>query len=332
MGYDRARSRAGAGRLLARDVPDLRVLVELWPEVDSVWMGAAPVPEILHRALIACAHLVRAGLVRSLSPLAPLMYSATSLIRWGEQRGGMVVAVHGRTAAGEKAERSWHLLAEGEDGPMIPVMAVEAVVRALLEARGPQPGARPATRDVELSDYDPLLARRRIYTGTRDDTVDAPLYARLLGTAWHELPAEIRDMHDLHGGLATRGAAAVERGAGFLARLVASAIGFPASASEIPVTVRFAAVDGVETWTRSFGDQTFSSAQFAGRGRNAQLLCERFGWLTFAMALVVEGGRLKLVLRRWSVLGIPLPVWLCRARATSRRGGPFGSTSRSVIR
>ena len=92
---------------------------------------------------------------------------------------------------------------------------------------------------------------------------------------------------------------------------VAAQIGFPASADEIPVTVRFAAVDGVEIWTRSFGRETFASEQFAGQGRDAQLLCERFGWLTFAMALVVEGGGLELVPRRWSVLGIPLPMWLC---------------------
>ena len=139
----------------------------------------------------------------------------------------------------------------------------------------------------------------------------APLYARVLGSAWHELPAEIRAMHDLHSGLTARGTAAVERGASFLARLVAGAIGFPASADEVPVTVRFAAEDGVEIWTRTFGEQTFSSAQFAGQGRDAHLLCERFGWLTFAMALVVEGGRLKLVPLRWSVLGVSLPEWLC---------------------
>lgn len=139
----------------------------------------------------------------------------------------------------------------------------------------------------------------------------APLYARVLGSAWHALPAEIREMHDLHSGLTARGTAAVERGTGFLARVVAGAIGFPASAAEIPVTVRFAAVDGVETWTRTFGEQAFSSAQFAGQGRDAHLLCERFGWLMFAMALVVDGGRLKLVPRRWNVLGVPLPPWLC---------------------
>ena len=307
------------------DVPDLRVLAELWPEVESVWMGAGPVPEIWHRALIACAHLVRLGLVRSLSRLAPLMHFLSSTLGWGERRGGMFVVVTGRTAAGATVQRSWHLLAEGDDGPMIPAMAVEAVIRALLEGRAPRPGARAAMRDVELADYEPLFARRRIYTGTRNDAVATPLYARLLGAAWHELPAEIRAMHDLHSGLTARGTADVERGPRFVARLLARAIGFPASAAAIPVMVRFTAEDGVETWTRSFGKQTFSSAQFAGRGRNAQLLCERFGWLEFAMALVVEGGRLSLVLRRWSLLGIPLPMCLCpRVSAhESVEGGRF---------
>ena len=34
------------------------------------------------------------------------------------------------------------------------------------------------------------------------------------------------------------------------------------------------------------------------------------------MALVPEEGRLRLVLRRWSAFGVPLPTWLCpRSRA-----------------
>jgi hypothetical protein len=274
-------------------------------------MGAGPVPEIWHRALIALSHLVRLGLVRSLSPLAPLMHLMSSRLAWGERRGGMFVTVAGRTAAGDAAQRSWHLLAEGEDGPMIPAMAVEAVIRGLLDGRAPPPGARAAMRDVELVDYERMFARWRIHTGTRNEAIAAPLYARLLGAAWGELPSEIRAMHDLRSGLTARGTADVERGRSLLARLLARAIGFPASTAAIPVAVRFVAENDVETWTRSFGNQTFSSAQFAGRGRNAQLLCERFGWLTFAMALVVERGRLSLVLRRWQLLGIPLPMWLC---------------------
>lgn len=33
------------------DVPDLQVLPALWPELRSVWFGAGPVPELLHRGL-----------------------------------------------------------------------------------------------------------------------------------------------------------------------------------------------------------------------------------------------------------------------------------------
>jgi hypothetical protein len=109
------------------DVPDLRALPELWPEAKTVWMGAGPVPEILHRALIALAWLVRLDLLRALTPLAPLMYLATNRLGWGEHRGGMFVAVEGGDAAGALVKRSWHMVAEGDDGPLIPSMAVEAL-------------------------------------------------------------------------------------------------------------------------------------------------------------------------------------------------------------
>jgi hypothetical protein len=42
-----------------------------------------------------------------------------------------------------------------------------------------------------------------------------------------------------------------------------------------------------------------------------RLIVEKFGPLRFSMALVPDGNRLNLVLRRWSAFGIPLPMWLC---------------------
>ncbi len=50
--------------------------------------------------------------------------------------------------------------------------------------------------------------------------------------------------------------------------------------------------------------------QFLGSGRYEGLLCERFGPFTFGLALVVQGSKLELVVRRWSLLGIPLPLRL----------------------
>ena len=295
------------------DVPDLRALAELWPDAKTIWMGAGPVPEILHRALAALAWLVRLRLLPTLSILAPLMYFATNHLRWGEHRGGMFVEVEGINESGAPLKRSWHLLAEGDDGPLIPSMAVEALVRGALEGRRPSPGARAAVQELELDAYQELFANRTIYTGARDDAPAGtmPLYARILATAWDGLPVEIRRLHDVSGTSSARGRASVERGGGGLARMVATIMGFPKAAADTSVSVRFTASGDEETWTRRFGDDCFSSRQFAGRGRSQGLLCERFGPLAFSMALVPERGRLSLVLRRWSAFGIPLPMWLC---------------------
>jgi hypothetical protein len=293
------------------DVPDLQALADLWPDARTIWMGAGPVPEILHRALAALAWLVRLRLLPSLLPLAPLMHVASNRLAWGEHRGGMFVRIRGTTAAGASIERSWHLLAEGDDGPLIPSMAIEALIRKALTGAVPRPGARPAVRELELDDYDRSFARRTIYAGTREmPASSAPLYARLLGPAWDCLQREIRGMHDISDSATATGQARVERGRGFLARLVSRAFGFPEAGSDIVVSVRFDVADGRERWTRRFGRKAFSSEQFAGKARSDALLCERFGPLTFAMALVAENQRLRLVLRRWSFLGAPLPMWL----------------------
>jgi Domain of unknown function (DUF4166)/Saccharopine dehydrogenase NADP binding domain len=291
------------------DVPDLRALAELWPEAASIWMGAGPVPEILHRALTALAWAVRLRLLPTLAPIAPLMRFAMNHLRWGEHRGGMFVEIEGLGASGSVIRRSWHLLAEGEDGPLIPSMAVEALVRKALRGQIPIAGARAAMSDLELEDYEELFRDRTIYAGIRDDasTAAMSLYPRILGAAWNTLPQEIRAIHTA---VRADGRAGVERGQGLLSRWAAFLTGFPKPATDIRVTIQFDVAAGVETWTRTFGDQRFSSRQFAGTGRSANLLCERFGPLTFSMALVVENERLSLVLRRWRVFGIPLPMWL----------------------
>lgn len=290
------------------DVPDLRALSALWPSARRVWMGAGPVPEVLHRALIAFSWLVALGWARSLTPLTPLMHRAANLLRWGEHRGGMFVTVAGVDGAGKALSRSWHLLAEGDDGPLIPSMAVEAIVRRCLAGQAPAPGARAATVDVELEDYERLFEARAIHTGLLVSLPgDAPLYRRVLDGAWDRLPEAVRAMHD--DVTCAIGSAQVERGGGPLAWIAASILGFPRAGTH-DLRVDFSAYNGRETWRRTFGTQSFSSTQYAGQGRSQHLVCERFGPLEFAMALVIEGAKLRLVLRRWRAFGIALPLWL----------------------
>jgi hypothetical protein len=298
------------------DVPDRVLLPMLYPELNSVWIGAGPRPALWHRALSTLAWLVRLKILPSLSFLAPLMYWVVNRLRWGEHRGGLFVEVDGR---------SWHMIAEGAAGAAIPSMAAAALIGKWLDGRPPLPGARACTSDLEIEDYARLFAGRAIVTGMRDPKPGAPLYRNFLGSAWDSLPAEIRDMHDGTGVWVARGRADIERGRGPLAGIAAWINRFPPAGRDVPIEVRFSSKDGRETWTRDFNGRRFASVQHEGRGRGAGLIWERFGPIAFGIAMIVGDGRLRLDVRRWTVFGIPLPG-LLRPRGNtfeSAEGGRF---------
>jgi hypothetical protein len=293
------------------DVPDLRVLPELWPDLDELWVGAGPVPALLHRLLSLLSWLVRLRLLRSLVWLAPLFHLVINNLRWGEHRGGMFVDVAGENRQGGAVRRSWHLLAEGDDGPLIPSMAAEALVRRCLDGRTPEPGARSGARALELRDYEWLFHKRTIVSGCREqEPAAAPLYQRVLGDAWLELPAAVRELHDVSVKRRFSGLVDVERGTGRLAALIAARFSLPPAGQAQPLSVEFEPHAGQETWSRRFGQHLFSSRQWAGQGRSEYLLCERIGPLVFHMALVLTNGRLNLVQRRWFCFGLPMPLAL----------------------
>lgn len=288
------------------DVPDLQVIPPEHPTMTDIWMGAGPVPEILHRILNLLAQArARLGLP-SLVPFSRLFYFVLNRMRFGEDRGGMFVRARG-VADGKPIERSWHLLAEGDDGPFIPSMAIEAIVRRLSAGNRPPPGARSGVRALELVDYEPLFAARRIFTGFRQDDAAEPLYRRILGSAFGDLPPRLRELHGGDGSRRWVGVASVRRGGGLLARLVTALIGFPKAGAQVPVSVTFARADGVERWTRTFAGRSFSSVQACGTGRTSYLLMERFGIASFAIALIVQDKCLLFFPRNWSLARIPMP-------------------------
>ncbi len=293
------------------DVPDLRALPSLWPETRDVWMGAGPVPEILHRALNFFAWLVRLRILPRILFLAPMMETVMRRASWGEHRGGMFVDVTGEDDKGAIIQRSWHLLAEGKDGPMIPSMAIEAIIRKIVRGEAIEKGAR--TPELTLEEYEVPFAARAIYAGCREDQPAQvlPLYRKILGDVWDKLPLEIRAMHDVTDLAEASGAADIERGTSPLSGLAARLMRFPPAGKNVPLRVKFAVRNGVESWTRDFGGKNFTSRQYAGTGRSDRLVVEKFGPLRFSMALVTSESKIQLVLRRWSAFGIPLPLWLC---------------------
>jgi hypothetical protein len=140
-----------------------------------------------------------------------------------------------------------------------------------------------------------------------------PLYRRILGMPYEALPQVVRRMHDFDGECVAEGRAAVNHGNGWFARRIARAFGFPRADEDVAITVTFRRDGDREFWRRDFGGQVFSSIQEEGRGRLDRLLCERFGPFAFGLALLVDGQQLRFVLRRWSVYGWPMPLWLAPA-------------------
>jgi hypothetical protein len=289
------------------DVPDLQVLPDVWPGLNSIWMGAGPVPEILHRMLIGLSWLVRIHLLPSLLPFASLFHFVMNILRWGDHRGGMFVLIHGLDQDGKQVERSWHLVAEGNDGPFIPSMGVTALIKNILAGKKPLSGARPGTQDVELEDYETIFETKNIYMGQRENsesTNNAPLYQRLLGNAWESLPASLKKIHTVQ---KAEGRAKVEVGRNPLAWLIANVVGFPKAGDDIPVNVSFEIKNNGELWQRTFASRAFSSFHSEGNGYSDRLLSEQFGPFRLGMALVIDDGKLSLIVRNWSMLGIPLP-------------------------
>ena len=136
---------------------------------------------------------------------------------------------------------------------------------------------------------------------------DSCLYSRLLEDDWPPLPQSVKTLHCRSARLTATGRATVERGTGLLARFIGGVFRFPIAAADVEVTVQFDLDEIAERWTRTFGTRSFSSTQYAGKGRYRSLLCERFGPFVFGMSLLPDAGRLRLIVRRWSVFGIPLP-------------------------
>ncbi|MCK0098070.1 DUF4166 domain-containing protein [Qipengyuania sp. S6317L1] len=306
------------------DVPDLQVIPPQHPTMTDIWMGAGPVPEALHRALNFLAKVRHLFRLPSLVPFSRLFYSVLNIMRFGEHRGGMFVTAKG-CANGRLVEQSWHLLAEANDGPLIPSMAIEVLIRKAIAGNQPEVGARPAVNALDLSDYDLAFKDRKIFTGIRDDLAHGPIYRTALGSAFYSLPPQVIELHDSMTERQWVGTAEICRGTSLLAKIVAFCLSAPPNGDNTPVTVTFKPDDNGELWTRNFGGKLFKSHQRLGKEKNAYLIVEKFGPIDVALAPIIEEQRFRLVPRRWSVFGIPLPKSLLPEGNTfeSQEGGLF---------
>lgn len=297
----RRESFGAAGRrwIALAEIPDCDLLPAALPGRPSAIFRAGNDLGFQMIALWLASWPVRWGWVSSLSGAAGWLLPLQRLTgRAGGERSAMQVVVKG-----SRIERRWTLVASKGDGPEIPTLAAVLIAEEILAGRV-EPGARDASQLLALAQFDPAFAGLAI----RHETVERPappLYARVMGERFDALPPAVRDMHDFNGDGGAAGEGEVVRGTHPLARLMGWIVRFPPSGSYL-LHVSFAERGGVETWTRQFGPHRFASRL----SQHGDSVVERFGPMRFAFALPSDGQGLEMVLRRWSVFGVPLPRWL----------------------
>ncbi len=301
------------------DVPDLALLPDRLPGTPAVSFFAGTDALWHNLGLWLLSWPVRRGWLRRPERFAgPL----STLQRWTRGPGSLRSAFEMRLfgiAAGRRLERRWTLIAERGDGPEIPSLAIPLLLGKLASG-ALVPGARDAGGLLTLEDFEPSLAGLATAHALSERELPPPLYARLMGERFAALPPSVRAIHEVLRDGGAAGEAIVERGRNPLVRMIASMHGFPSEGAH-RLHVDFAERDGVERWTRHFSGRPFSSELGERGGR----LTERFGLIRFAFDLPSDETGLRMVIRRWWLGPVPLPLFLapkCEAREWEE-GGRF---------
>lgn len=240
----------GWREVVLADTPDLDVMAERQAPAGLAVFRAGVESKWAVRWLGRLSRLVRWGLVRDLTGLAPLLNWMAGPLGWfASDRGGMIVEALGRDAAGRSVSARWALWAEPGLGPNVPAAPAAAVLRDFLDGGL---GGWPRL-DAILAQLPPGIHTRRDVTWR---TVPG-LFQKLLGPKFAVLPPTVRAAHAGTAAVRMTGQA-VARGSP-LAAPVRWLLGLPGQGRH-PARVDIELDrSGDELWTRRFGRGRFAT-------------------------------------------------------------------------
>jgi hypothetical protein len=133
----------------------------------------------------------------------------------------------------------------------------------------------------------------------------APLFRRILGQDWDLLPDAVLYAHTPPRMM--EGLVKVERGDGFLSRLIGRLLRLPDAGDRRPIMVRMSLEEDGELWERWIQGRRYPSKLRPGAGYFLGLLVEQFGAVAVGVSLIWRAGRLEFQPRRWTLFGLPMP-------------------------
>ena len=125
----------GRRRVALVETADAALLNRRYSITGSIRFHAGLEATVEQRGMEALAWLRHRHLLGDVARLVPWLQKARGLTRLVTgDRGGMMVDVHGRDAAGIARHARWTLVAVDDDGPYVPVMATATALALLLDA------------------------------------------------------------------------------------------------------------------------------------------------------------------------------------------------------
>lgn len=291
------------GRLIG--APDL----ELFPErfkARSVTFRAGMELPLLNFALSAYGALRQLGVLKPWQwfiSLAQTIGDATEAL--GSDQGGMIVQVVGEDADGW-VERRWTLFAEASEGPFIPATPIRAHIRKLNQLA---PGARTAIHDLTLGEITTAMSDLAIRSSV-DEQARPTLFQKVLEASSEKLPQAVQNLHAVRRETVFVGRGVVDRGTNPVAAIIGTIFGFPKEAQNILVKVTITPNEKGETWVRDFAGRKFRSHLSRRSDLPAQVITERFGAMSFDLALAASDSALEFPVLKGRVFGIPIPRFL----------------------
>lgn len=145
------------------DIPDLELLPQRYPTLQSVRFKAGLEVTLLHGGLWLLSGLSRAGMVRNWSRYArQLTRMSEWFIHLGSDSGGMFVELSGIDHQGQEKQIQWQLVAENGTGPNVPIISAELVVNSIVAGRE-KTGAMPCMGLFSLEEFFAIASYWHIY-------------------------------------------------------------------------------------------------------------------------------------------------------------------------
>lgn len=141
------------------EVPDLALIPNRHPDIETVTFQAGPEIWLHHLGLWALSGLVRTGVISRADRCAKALLRLRAWTKFlGSDRGGMQISITGERCDGKRDNLLWTLIATEGDGPYVPTLASTILAKAIARGDAPPPGAHPCYALFSYADFEKELS------------------------------------------------------------------------------------------------------------------------------------------------------------------------------